>query len=468
MCSIPGVYDRQDSRFLENARAEMAGRGPVFGEIHDKDYSSVSHRLGIVGSRAYDMLYRHDDYTVTFNGEIYNYRELAARYNLSSQAYESDTHTLAEGYAKFGRTFFRYLEGMYAFAIHDQTTGGLMLGRDQFGTKPLYYGSKDDSFYFASEMKAFKNTDLDIAGQLGPGELLTLSRNSLAKSSINYTSQLKRSFVDMFHDSVKKHIPQEKFALLLSGGLDSVLLAYFLKEHDADFIAYSARSRDFSADADDAREVTEQLGIEHHVIEFNPSLIDAGKLAYRMETGNERILYGAAILDQLAARIASDGLRIVMDGNGADEMFMGYRELESQPRAAYEEYLRKVFPNAQAQRADRIAGTYQLEGRHPYLFQPFIDWVKSKDLEDIIGKKPLLKLLGEISLDIKDKLLATGKNYQLVSGTTGKSSHEAYFTEEQSQEIIATFYNSGYDRFVEPDSGEGRFFEKYPIKKTTG
>lgn len=470
MCSLAGCLHGERRRFIENATTEMAGRGPLVGRYDNADgMTMLSHRLDIIGGDAYNMPYRFEHLIASYNGEIYNHKELAAIFALSDQAFESDTHCLVEGYAIYGKDFFNYLEGMFAFAIYDEKGQVLTLGRDQFGTKPLYCGKQDEGFYFASEMKAFKDTELDEAIVVAPGELIEFSPAGIEFSTIEYRSPYpKREFADLFVDSIKKHIPAEKFALLLSGGIDSTLLALYLNSYGANFVAYSAASRDYSVDADDAHVLATRLGIEHHVIEFNPEDIDAKQLTYRMETGNERILYGAAILDQVASQIAKDGLRIVMDGNGADEVFMGYREFAAintpDLRYGVEEYRTTIFPNAQAQRADRIAGTYQLEGRHPYLFQPFLNWLREQATAEVMGKQPLLELLGKSALgNIGTRLLSDGKKYQLISGTTGKSSFETYFSDEQRQLIKDTFTTSGFDRFVSIDGGEGDFFRKYSI-----
>jgi asparagine synthase (glutamine-hydrolysing) len=469
MCSIAGVYGGGDERFMATATTELQGRGDVVGKYDSPRWQALSHRLGIVGGAAYNLPYQYDSLVVSYNGEIYNHSQLADHFGLSAQAYESDTHALAEGYRKFGKTFFTYMEGMYAFAIYDQETDGLTVGRDQFGTKPLFAGSNGAAHYVASEAKAFKDTALDTAFQVNPGQLLALSPEGMVGSYINYQPLVPTDdFAAVFEASMRKHIPKQRFALLLSGGIDSSLLAVYLKKHGADVVAYSARTKEFGADADGAARLAHELGIEHRIVEVDMSDIDVGHLAYRMETAHPRMLVGGHIQDQLLRQIASDGITIAMGGEGADELFAGYRQFlqipEAQRAEGVELYRNAIFPNVQLPRPDRLAGGHLLEYRVPYLHQGLRRWVERQKLDTYIGKKPLVQLLGACGIAGMRELAAGGKQYEFISGATGQSSHAGYLSDEQLQTARDVFYRSGFDRFVAPDGGESQFFKRHRIR----
>ncbi len=377
MCGVAGAYQQADGKLLVSTMVDRIGhRGPDASgvvEIVDPRTSVVlgHRRLSIIDlSAAADQPLAKDGLTLSYNGEVYNYREI--RRDLAARgvrfATASDTEVVLEAWRAWGIGCLPRFRGMFALAIHDARTGNLTLARDPLGIKPLYAMRRGEGVVFASELKA-------IVAALGPE--LTVDPTGMVASALYYwlpeqydavrgvhklpagswaeyrpdgTSAHGRYWsssevaaeaaggppVDLartVEESVLAHLVSDvPVASFLSGGLDSSIVTALAHRSDPSIEAYTIafRSEDQRLEAmpDDARyarKMAAHLGIRLHEIELAPDVVEM--LPKVVDMLDEPIGDPAAINTLLmcdAARAA--GVKVLLSGMGADELFGGYRK----------------------------------------------------------------------------------------------------------------------------------------------
>lgn len=293
---------------------------------------------------------------LTFNGEIYNYRKLAKEWGVKLTGGKSDSHVVLTGYERFGPDFVNHLDGMFAIAIFDDRSKKLHLFRDRMGEKPLYYKSHDGIICFASETKALngthqkkitndfltyentlgKNTLYEGVYLLPPGHHLEFDtqRNHIRThaywnlSSIGLLSDTQNldvaaTFKGLLDKSIASRTPPHRpFGAMLSGGIDSSLLAVKMKPDYVFTVSYPGMER--FDEIERANLVAQQIGAHHVIIRPTPEdfKIYFEKVVYHLDypIGNsssfsEYMLYKAA---------ADTGIKVLVGGIGSDEIMMGY------------------------------------------------------------------------------------------------------------------------------------------------
>jgi asparagine synthase (glutamine-hydrolysing) len=377
VCGIAGAYQQPEGKLLVGAMIEhIEHRGPDAGgvvELVDPDRSVVlgHRRLSIIDlSEAANQPLSKGDLTLTYNGELYNYRDL--RHELSGRgvrfATASDTEVLLEAWREWGRGALARLRGMFAFAVHDARTGTLTLARDPLGIKPLYLMPRGAGVVFASELKALTHAlgpelSVDPAGMVAsalyywlpqPFEILREVTKlppgswreyrpdgtsaageywSPAKAALGASQGPPRDLRTVIEDSVTAHLVSDvPVATFLSGGLDSSVITALAHRSDPSIEAYTIafRSQDKRLEAmpDDARYarlMASTLGIRLHEIEISPDVVDA--LPRMVDILDEPIGDPAAINTLLMCEAArTTGVKVLLSGMGADELFGGYRK----------------------------------------------------------------------------------------------------------------------------------------------
>ena len=377
MCGVAGAYQQSDGKLIVNTMTDrLAHRGPdACGvlEIVDPETSVfLAHRrLSIIDlSAAADQPLVKGGLTLSYNGELYNYREI--RHELEGRGVtfktHSDTEVVLEAWRAWGPGSLERFRGMFAFAIHDKSTGSLTLARDPLGIKPLYTMRRGDGVVFASELKA-------IISALGPE--LSVDAGGMVASALYYwlppqydavrgVQKLPAgSWVEYRRDgsfvsgeywnpsevateaargprpdlaatvesSVSAHLVSDvPVAAFLSGGLDSSIITALAHRSDPSIEAYTIafrrqdqRLEAMPDDAHYARKMAAYLGIRLHEIEIQPDVVDL--LPRMVDVLDEPIGDPAAINTVLmceAARAA--GVKVLLSGMGADELFGGYRK----------------------------------------------------------------------------------------------------------------------------------------------
>lgn len=354
---------------LAAMNASLVHRGPdSAGTYIDGPVGLAMRRLSIIDLAGGDQPIANEDgsVVVVHNGEIYNYREL--RGELASRGHRfsthSDTEVLVHLYEDLGPRFFERLRGMFAVAIWDASRRRLVLGRDRFGIKPLYYRAVGDSLSFASELKALvrlpgfsREIDLDAleaylqlgwvptplsifreSRKLPPGHVLIAQDGAVtieryARPAPARAGRLRRENVDdlaeellaRLRDSVRAHLVADvPVGVLLSGGLDSSLLAALASDET------SGRLKTFSIGFEEesfnelhkARLVAQRFGSDHHELIVRPSALDA--LPTIVDTFGEPFADSSALPTYLVSQLASSEVKVAITGEGGDELFGGY------------------------------------------------------------------------------------------------------------------------------------------------
>jgi asparagine synthase (glutamine-hydrolysing) len=377
VCGVAGAYQQPDGKVLVTTMVErIVHRGPDAGavvELVDPDTAVVlgHRRLSIIDlSSAADQPFAKGGLTLTYNGELYNYREL--RHELETLgarfATASDTEVVLEAWRAWGPGALKRFRGMYAFAIHDERTGDLTLARDPFGIKPLYVMPRGDGILFASELKA-------IVAAVGPE--LTIDPGAMVASTLYYwlpqefdalrgvhrhpagtwaeyhrdgsvsrgvfwdtAAEAARAAHGPVADvrgavagSVQAHLVADApVATFLSGGLDSSIVTVLAHRTDPSIEAYTIafraedqRLESMPDDARYARRLADHLGIRLHEIEIHPDVVEM--LPRMVDVLDEPIGDPAAINTLLMCDAARDaGVKVLLSGMGADELFGGYRK----------------------------------------------------------------------------------------------------------------------------------------------
>ena len=377
MCGITGCYQQPDGRKLADVMTDrIAHRGPDAGGVWSHEDERVSihlghRRLSIIDlSSAADQPLRKDTLSLVYNGELYNYKELRAE--LASRgarfATQSDTEVVLEAWRAWGPAALNKFRGMFAFALADIATGELVLARDPLGIKPLFYHQRGDGVVFASELKAL----LAAAGaelRIEPGALVAsmlyywvpeqrctiqgvakLPAGSwarfrpdgshetryywrvqdIAADAANGPAQDLRAVIK---ESVAAHLVADvPVSSFLSGGLDSSIVTVLAHQDssavDAYTITFRPEDQKLEAMPDDAvyaRKVAAHFGIDLHEIEISPDIVNL--LPRMVDILDEPIGDPAAINTLLMCEAARErGVKVILSGMGADELFGGYRK----------------------------------------------------------------------------------------------------------------------------------------------
>jgi asparagine synthase (glutamine-hydrolysing) len=337
------------------------------------------------------------------NGEIYNHRELRRqvgdRYTFRTQ---SDCEVILALYQEKGVGFLDELNGIFGFALYDQKTGQYFIARDHMGIIPLYIGwDTDGTFYVASELKALEGICTRI-DPFPPGHFLCSGQQGFQKwYSRDWTDYqaveandtdidaLRKGLEDAVHRQLMSDVP---YGVLLSGGLDSSITSAIAKkyasrrvESDDAAEAWWPRLHSFSVglegspDLEAARRVAEHIGTVHHEIKFTiQEGLDAIRdVIYQLETYDITTVRASTPMYLMARVIKSMGIKMVLSGEGADELFGGYLYFHKAPSARefHEETVRKLdkLHMYDCLRANKSLAAWGIEGRVPFLDKEFMD-----------------------------------------------------------------------------------------------
>jgi len=404
MCGILAILGMKNAaekraRCLELA-SRLRHRGPDWSGVCIRDDNILCHeRLAIVGvmSGEQPMVSNDETIVLSVNGEIYNYLELMQadgldkKYNFHTG---SDCEVLMYLYEEKGNEFLNDLQGDFAFVMTNSKTNSYIIARDPIGVVPLYYG-KDDTgaLWVASEMKALVEDCSEIK-IFPPGHYYTPETgfvryyNPVWWDPENVPTK-KPDLVEIrevFTKAVERRLMSEvPFGILLSGGLDSSLVASVAarllrekgyKHHIASFsIGLAGQSPDLVA----AKKVAEFLGTKHY--EFTFTLQDGldviRKLVWHLETYDVTTIRASTPMFLLARRIKAMGYKMVLSGEGSDEEMAGYLYFHQAPNAEelHKETVNRVknLHTSDCLRANKSTAAWGLEVRVPFLDKDFID-----------------------------------------------------------------------------------------------
>ncbi|MFF9901429.1 asparagine synthase (glutamine-hydrolyzing) [Streptomyces longispororuber] len=381
MCGIAGTYRWPDGKVVTDRLTDvLAHRGPDGSGRYshpagDGDVHLGHRRLAIIdlsGTGAQPMV--SGGLALTYNGELYNAPELRAELAAAGVRFRgtSDTEVLLEAWRRWGTGCLARLRGMFAFGVFDERTGELVLARDQLGIKPLFLLRRGEGLVFASELKALAavtggSLEVDHAAlvasllyywvpdsrcafreaeKLPPGSWLRLRpdgrvergrywslKDVAAEGQERARAGELPDLAAVVEESTRQHLLSDvPVATFLSGGLDSSYLTALAARHRPGISAYTigfrAEDARFEAMPDDlryARQVAGEFGVDLHEIEIAPDVLDLlPRMTYHLD---EPIGDPAAINTYLICRAAREaGVKVMLSGMGADELFAGYRK----------------------------------------------------------------------------------------------------------------------------------------------
>jgi asparagine synthase (glutamine-hydrolysing) len=362
ICGIASAHGRADVDRVAAMSATLVHRGPdSFGEYVDGPVALAARRLSIIDLETGDQPIANEDGSihVVQNGEIYNYRELRRDLERAGHRFRTsgDTEVLLHLYEEHSESFAARLRGMFAVAIWDARRRRLVLARDRFGIKPLYYRDVDGELSFASELRALPRGEIDLdaleaflafnsipapltifrdARKLPAGHLLVwdegmirLERFARPAPAVDVRDDDEAELVEelraRLRDSVRAHLVSDvPVGVLLSGGVDSSLLAALAAGESSEplrtfSIGFEERSFD---ELGDARLVAERYGTQHQELILRP---DAALLLPALaDAFDEPFADSSALPTYLVSQLAASEVKVALSGEGGDELFGGY------------------------------------------------------------------------------------------------------------------------------------------------
>ena len=416
MCGFVGILKTKgDARKKREQALKMSAkirhRGPDWSGVYSSGKAVLAHeRLAIVDPLSGGQpLYSADGKVVlAVNGEIYNHQEIRRRY---AGQYDfqtgSDCEVILALYQDKGIDFMDELSGIFSFVLYDTETDDYLVARDPIGVIPLYIGhDQDDTVYVASELKALEG-QCDEYQPFPPGHFCTskhdgkierwYQRDWMQYDGMKWATSDRKEAVQMVKDglmaAVKRQLMSDvPYGVLLSGGLDSSVVSAIAKlyaakrietndEHDA----WWPRLHSFAVglkgapDLAKAREVAKYIGTVHHEVNYTiQEGLDAIRdVIYHIETYDVTTVRASTPMYLLARVIRSMGIKMVLSGEGADEIFGGYLYFHKAPdaRAFHEETVRKLgkLHFYDCLRANKSLMAWGIEGRVPFLDKEFLD-----------------------------------------------------------------------------------------------
>lgn len=369
MCGIWGF--NWDDEFLDKKLVKAFNhRGPDSSGVFKDEWLTIGHnRLSIIdlSERSKQPMYSKDkNYVISFNGEIFNYKEIKQKLISEGIVFEteSDTEVLLEGYIKYGSDILKQIDGQFAFCIYDKSNNELFLARDESGILPLYFYHHQGKFIFGSEMKVMylsgvkKRVDqysllfylmygytpdcrtiLQNVSKLKPGHFLKYELDQAQITSYvqywksNYDKKItslesaKEEFLRVTEESVKSRMVADvEVGAFLSGGLDSSTIVHFMSKYTKKLNTFSVSFDKSDYDEQEyAKIIAKKYKTNHRVIEFSAE--DVKDLLKSIpEYYDEPFADHSLIPTFLVSKVARNYVKVCLTGDGADELFGGYNK----------------------------------------------------------------------------------------------------------------------------------------------
>ena len=379
MCGIAGIVNFDQSKInpeLANGiKKSLEHRGPDFSKVDyiNENVALIHTRLSIIDldQRSNQPMYSKDNrFSIVFNGEIYNFREIRKTLEEKGVSFftDGDTEVLLEGFVNYGSKILDLLRGQFAFAIYDSLEGSFFLARDRVGIKPLYFSLLDEVFIFSSELKAIEKSaiipfsaDYDSyisylrhlsvpssstgnknISKLEPGQYLVINKEkSILKNQywdpfsfeVNHSITENEAILkieELLFESVKyRKVSDVEVGLFLSGGLDSSLIGKIMsKDTNSDVksfnIDYQEHFQGYEGEVDEARFAASHIGV--NLIEDKIQYSDFKEIIdnysfYQDDLVGDEVGIPLYFLGKSAK---DNGIKVVQVGEGADELFYGY------------------------------------------------------------------------------------------------------------------------------------------------
>ncbi|MEO6452633.1 MAG: asparagine synthase (glutamine-hydrolyzing) [Ginsengibacter sp.] len=474
MCGLAGSVNNTFD--CEIVKKNMLHRGPdEQGEYTSGNVELYHLRLAILDiTCGKQPMHIGEKYTIIFNGEIYNHQEIRKQYNIKGHT-NSDTETLLLLYEKFGSGMLNLLDGMFVFVIHDKVKNILFAARDRAGKKPLYYYKSEGKFLFASELNCLKalmplqmeesnfyhylrlgsfyreQTPYKNVNELASGTFLTVDCSSLAISKTRWWNihefylkdsgdSLEESIqkTNIFlHTAIKRRLESSdlEVASFLSGGIDSGLITAIATEYTSNLKTFTVSFSGEYNEAPLAKLVAEKYHTSHHEIQISFANLK-NDLENIISNYGEPFFDSSAIPSYYICKEAKKNVTVILNGDGADELFGGYRRYV--PFAKYDffkknaglktaaTFLKNILPASENKRSKydylyRLismaskshleiylsAGVDIIEDNEKYILDPGFDYLEQIKIDfDMIASSPLSGLKKIMNLDFDTNLFS--------------------------------------------------------------
>lgn len=411
MCGIVCLFDaKQKTETLRPQVLEMSKkirhRGPDWSGVYQNEHVIFSHeRLAIVdpASGKQPLFSLDKSIVLAVNGEIYNHKELRCEFPDYPFQTESDCEVIIPLYQKYGKNFLEKLNGIFAFSLYDSAENIYLISRDHMGICPLYHGwDKNGNYYVGSELKALEGVCKTIEPFL-PGHLVYSPDGAEVqqwyhrdwmdfenvKDNATDIAKVREALEAAVHRQLMSDVP---YGVLLSGGLDSSIISAIAAKYARQRVesgdtqeAWYPRLHSFavglegSPDLVAAKKAAEHIGSVHHEIHFTVQEgLDAVRdVIYHLETYDVTTVRASTPMYLMARVIKSMGIKMVLSGEGSDELFGGYLYFHKAPNAKefHEETVRKLgkLHLYDCLRANKALMSWGVEGRVPFLDKEFMD-----------------------------------------------------------------------------------------------
>ena len=415
MCGIIGLFNIHNEQTMRTEALKMAGkirhRGPDWSGSYSDEYCVLMHeRLSIVdvehgAQPLYDTKTKR---VLAVNGEIYNHKELEKKLSNSHDFQtNSDCEVLLYLYDEFGAEFLNEIDGIFAFSLYDPNTKDYFIARDHMGIIPLYIGWDENGVtYVASEMKSIESY-CEKLQEFPPGNYYKNGEftqwyqpnwvNEIPTDAVSLP-KLKKALEDSVHKQLMCDVP---YGVLISGGLDSSVIAAIAAKYSKKRVesgdaeeAWWPRLHSFaigldgSPDLKAAKIVADAIGTVHHECKYTiQEGLDALRdVIYHLETYDVTTIRAATPMYLMARKIKSMGIKMVLSGEGADEVFGGYLYFHMAPNKEelHHETVRKLqkLSKYDCLRANKSMAAWGIEARVPFLGKEFLEYAMNIDPAD--------------------------------------------------------------------------------------
>lgn len=424
MCGIIGAFDLKGrSSIIRPLVLKMSKkvrhRGPDWSGVFSNDQVILSHeRLAIVDPKSgrQPLLNKEENLVLAINGEIYNHQQLKKNYPDYNFLTELDSEVILALYQEKGVDFIEELNGIFAFCLYDIENDSYFIARDHIGIIPLYLGwDEEGTLYVASELKALEGVCVKYE-EFKPGHYIYSKEGQHmqpwykrdwesyenVKDNPADLDVLRKGLEDAVHRQLMSDVP---YGVLLSGGLDSSIIAAITKkfasrriESEDKEAAWYPQLHSFavglkgSPDLIAAQKAAEYIGTVHHEINFTiQEGLDAIRdVIYHLETYDVTTIRASTPMYLLARVIKSMGIKMVLSGEGSDELFGGYLYFHKAPNAQafHEETVRKIgkLHLYDCLRANKSMSAWGIEARVPFLDKEFMDIAMAFNPEEKMAK----------------------------------------------------------------------------------
>ena len=367
MCAIHGILSKRTS--IQEMIKAAHHRGPDANAFWSDNHITLGHNLLSIVDEPINSTqpFKHNDWVLVYNGEIYNYKELGKEFDLRT---DTDTEVLIRGIEKYGASFTEKCDGMFAFACYNKNTHELILARDSNGTKPLYYGEKDGVLHFSSEIKSLLTQGFErkickqalkhyykqglVSGyltlfegikKLVPGEVVIMNVITKEKKTFNLnntqptnlilgrsTHELREQFVENLNKAVEMSLMgRRNIGLFLSGGLDSTSILYEMVNLGVQpntftsFFELTLPDSRLNEDSEIAQKYCAELNVLNKQLHQNEqAYVDAmDDTFYALEEPRQGKSF--ATYYNTNKFLSQNNITVTLSGDGGDELLAGYK-----------------------------------------------------------------------------------------------------------------------------------------------